>query len=403
MRVDLREAGGGHGDAHDALALGGGVADGKLAVALRPFRDLVGAVCVLEEGQLHIALVVGDALGDRIHKTVLGQIGRLRGNTGHGGNDLILDDVAAGSGGGVRVTVADAGCAAAVGPGIGHGLAHGLFKTGDAGHVFRVEHGVIDPFAAVYNGGHGQGDQEGRGGFRDHLWNAGLDHQVQTQGQAVHRAVTVGVRFGHGRASRELDESLRCVARCRAVGVQRVFEAVDQHVGGVVIDRFAALRSVCRGKAIIGGDVEDVQKGQVQLAVFDAVQQLRANGIVICLGIGENVRELHIGKLDAAHGIAVCVAIGVERGDAGGIAQNGLHTACVPDAGADIGAVPYAVLLSPGEIVLIQTDGAGARGVDQVALHGIGVGRHTKAADHDEGQQQRKEFFHDSQSSFRLR
>ena len=214
--------------------------------------------------------------------------------------------------------------------------------------------------------------------------------------------MSVGVRFGHGAAARKLDKPFSGVARRRAVGVQRVLEAVDQHVGGVIINGLAALGLVRRGEAVIGGDAEDIQKSGVQLAVFNAVQQLNTVRVVLGLGVGQNVRQLDIGKFHAAHSVTVCVAVGVQGGDTGGIAQNGLHAAFVPDAGADIGAVPNAVFLRAGHIVLVQADGAGARRVDQRRISG-GKGGNGKAADHDKGQQQRKEFFQDSRSSFLLR
>lgn len=59
--IDLRKAGGGHGDRHDACAVRGGVVGDKEAVrGLCPGGHKIGAAFVLEELQQHIALVIGD-------------------------------------------------------------------------------------------------------------------------------------------------------------------------------------------------------------------------------------------------------------------------------------------------------------------------------------------------------
>ena len=101
VAVDLLETFGGHGDCHDGSAvLTGAVGHRELgnAVALLPGGNEVGAVLISEELDHHIVPVVGDALGQRINKGVLREIGGLRGNGRQSADDLIVDGIKAGRG-----------------------------------------------------------------------------------------------------------------------------------------------------------------------------------------------------------------------------------------------------------------------------------------------------------------
>ena len=62
-------------------------------------------------------------------------------------------------------------------------FAHGLFKRRDAGEVLGVECHIVKPACVICGAGHGQRDEERRGGLCDHFGDAGLNEEVQAERQ----------------------------------------------------------------------------------------------------------------------------------------------------------------------------------------------------------------------------
>ena len=84
-------------------------------------------------------------------------------------------------------------------------------------------------------------------------------------------------------------------------------------------------------------------------------------GAAISGGLGEldNIGDLHIAELNALDSVAVaCFAvaqIGLVIGVTGTVAAQDInHTGLIHHAGGNIGAVPHAVLLGIGQIVLVD-------------------------------------------------
>ena len=83
--VDLGQTVSGHFDGHNGFpGIGGVVGNGKFAVSLRPLGNGIHASGIGEELQNHIALVVGQTLGQGIHKGIAGQVGGFGGDGGQG-------------------------------------------------------------------------------------------------------------------------------------------------------------------------------------------------------------------------------------------------------------------------------------------------------------------------------
>ena len=409
VAVDLRKAGGCHGDRHNARAVRSGVVAHEETVRrLVPGGHKIGAAVVPEELQQHVALVVGDAFAERVNKGVVGEIGRGGGDAGEGGNDLIVDHVARRGRAGVSIAVVNVTCAAVVMPGVVLALAQRLFEAGDAREVFRIERHIVNPAGAAVvgigavNGGHGQRDEERRGSVRDHFRDAGFDQQIQAEGQIRGSRMAVGIRLRHGYAVVVVGIAFQRIFDCGGVGVQRRLETVDQHVGAIVIHGHAVYNFIGGRVAIFGADADCREKGVVLFGGGNTVQHFDVFRAVLALGKGANICDLHISKLHAFDGIPVGAAVGVQRRDAGRIAQHGLHAAFILDAGADIGAVPNAVFLGVGKVVFVNVQRAGPGGVNRGLVHRGGEGRNGKAAHYQDSKQQRKEFLQVSLSSFRF-
>ena len=373
-----------------------------------PGGHKIGAAVVPEELQQHIALVVGDTLAERVDEGIIRQIGRGGGNAGECGNDLVVDHVTRRGRAGVGVAVRNVAGATGVLARVGLVLTQRLFESGDAGKVLGVQGHIVDPAGAAVagvgavNGGHGQRDEERCGGVRDHFRDTGFDQQIQAEGQIGGARVAVGVRLGHGDAVVIVGIAFQSVLDGNRIGVKRGFESVDQHVGTVVVHGHAVYHFVGWGITIFGADADCGDKGVVLLGGGDAVQHFDMLRTVLALSKGANICDLHIGKLHAFDGIPIGIAVGVQRGDTAGIAQHGLYAAFIFDAGADIGAVPNAVLLSIGKIVFVKIQRAGPGGVDRGFVHRSGKGRNRKAAHYQNSEQQRKDFLQVSRSSFRF-
>ena len=186
------------------------------------------------------------------------------------------------------------------------------------------------------------------------------------------------------------------------IGIKRGFEAVDQHVGAVVVHGHAVNHFIRRGITIFGADADCGDKGVVLFGGGNAIQHFDMLRAVLALGKGANICDLHIGKLNTFDGIPIGIAVGVQRGDTTGIAQHGLHAAFILDAGTDIGAVPNAVFLGVGEVILVNVQRAGPGCVNRGLVHRSGKGRNRKAAHYQNSEQQRKDFLQVSRSSFRF-
>ena len=189
--VDLSQALGGHLDGHDRLICRSGIVGNReLAISLIPGGDQLGAVSVGEELQNHIVLVVGDALGQGINEGICAQIGSFRGDGRQSGNDLVVDDVAIGSGAGMGIAIGNVVLGAVILAGVVDIFAQGLLQAGDTGQVLGIQGHIIDPAGAAIScivaidGGHGQADEEGIASHSDHFRHGSLKYDIKTQVQA---------------------------------------------------------------------------------------------------------------------------------------------------------------------------------------------------------------------------
>ena len=205
IAVDFSQTGGSH--IHGHVPVIAGVGDGKLAAVHIPGGNLVGAVLVRKELNLHIpqGLVVAQTLTKGVIEVVYRQSGGLRGNGGQGGNHLVLHHITGGAGSGVGKAVGN-GAGAFILAGVLLGFPDSLFQGGDAGFVLGVNHHIVIPGVAALggsgvfvtgNGGHGQADKEGIGGGSHHFGNGGFHAQIQAHRQVPLNGLAVLIGLGH--------------------------------------------------------------------------------------------------------------------------------------------------------------------------------------------------------------
>ena len=372
--VNLGQTGSGHFDGHNGIpGIGSVVGNGKFAVSLRPLGNGIHAGGIGEELQNHIALVVGQTLGQGIHKGVAGQVGAFGGDGGKGGNDLVVDGVTSGSGAGMGIAVGDAGSGTLMLAGVVLILPQGLFQRGNAGQVLGIQGNVVNPAGAAVggvgavHGGHGDGYQEGIGGGHDHFGNLGFHNQIQTQILIFCLGLAVGIGQRHGSAAVCGDVGFQSVLNHSGIGFQSRSQSVDQHIGLIVI---------------LGG-IQLVSVGIATQAIFQpqGLQEVRALGLVngvqnlymavgaaVIFGLGEldNIRNLDIAELHTLYGIAVA-GFAVAQGGVTA-AQHIVDAGLIEHAGGHIGGIPNAVLFGVGQVVLVNGKGAGSGFIDGSVL-----------------------------------
>ena len=395
--VDLLQAGSGHLDGHNRLiCVGGAVGSGEHAVRLIPGVQQIGAGCIGEELNDDILLVVAQACAQGIDEGVLGQVGALGGDGRQSGDQLVVDDIAVGSGAGVGVAVGDIVSGAFVLAGIVHILTQGLLQGGNAGQVLGVDGNVVDPAGAAVgsigavNGGHGDGNEEGVAGGGDHLGNLGLNDQVQAQIQVVSLGLAIGVGQGHCGAAVGSDVALQGVLDIGGVGLQSQFQSVDQDIGLVEVLGVVQLVSVGVTLSALG-QAQSVQQVGADVLV-DTVQDFHmVVGDAVLLGLGElnDLSDLQVGELDALHSVAVGnvvvtqVRAVVVVTCADSIAQ-GLVDVLIVNAGGNVGGIPHTVLLGVREIVLEQGQAALGIGIDGSVGHISGIDSGDAGKHHDD-------------------
>ena len=199
--IDLCQTDFSYVDGH--MTIVAGVSDSETAVILNPCSHFIGAVGVGEELDLDIlqSLVVCQAGTDSVIEVVGGQAGRLGGNGGQSGQDLIFHHVAGRTSGIVFETVVDV-VSAVVLTGVLDSLTNGLLQGGNASLILGVYDDIVVPEVAALgrsglnitgNSGHRQGYEEGIGGAGNHFGYAILNDQVQADGQVPLDGLTVVV------------------------------------------------------------------------------------------------------------------------------------------------------------------------------------------------------------------
>ena len=155
--VDLRKTICCHGNGHAAAGFRAvvRVVGSKLPVLLHPNRHPICAGSILEELNLHVILVILDALGEFVHKGVSGQRSGGAGDGGQRGDHLILHHIAVRGRGSVMIAIGDIIDLSGILPGVCFGFTDSFLQRGIAGFVLGVERQIIIPLAAVH-GGHGQ-------------------------------------------------------------------------------------------------------------------------------------------------------------------------------------------------------------------------------------------------------
>ena len=122
----------------------------------------------------------------------------------------------------------------------------------------------------------------------------------------------------------------------------------------------------------------------------DAVQHLDMALAVLALGVGADIGHLEVGELNALDGIAIGNVAVAKVGYPAVIAENIVYTGFIFDAGADVGAVPHAVLLGVGEVVLVDFHTADTGRVDGSIRHICGEsaqsGRAEARHDHEQNE-----------------
>ena len=360
---------------------------------------MVGAIDVLEELDQYIVLLIADALGQGIHKGILAQVACLRGNAGEGGDDLVVDHIAAGSGRGMGIAVSNIRGAAVILSGIDSGFTQGFLQTGNTGQILGIQRYIVQPgIAAVFgiravDSRHGQRDQEGIGRIDHRFRNTGLNEQVQAEGQIICGGVAVSIGFRQGSAAAGVDILFQRVLDSGGIVRESSLKTGDQLVRLIVIHRLAA-GSLIRGLvSILSRQTENGEEDVAILRRGDPVEKFRIGGAVFGLGVGVDVGNLQISELDARHGVTVGGAVGVEGRYPAGIAEDGFNTVFVLDTGADIGGIPDAVLLSRGEVILEEAQTAGFGGVDRGLGNRCCRGGDGNGAENGEGHDECEGFF----------
>ena len=365
--VDFSQTTGGHFDGHNMSAVVSiGVLYGEVAVSFLPGGHKIGASLVGEELQNHIVLVVGQTGGQSIDEGVAGQIGTFGSDAGKSGDNLIVDHIASGSGAGVGKAIGNVSGGAAVLTGVCDLLTQSLFQGRNTGEVLGEQANVVNPTGAAVigigavNGSHGDRYQEGVGSGHDHFGNCGFNDQIQTQLQIGCLGLTVGIGGSHLYAAVSSHVLFQSVLDGGGVGFQTGSQGIDQNIG--LVEILGGVELVSVGITLCAVFQTQCLQKVSALHLVDAIQNFNmVVGAAISGGLGEldNVGDLHIAELHALDSIAVaCFAIaqiGLVIGVTGTVAAQDInHTGLIHHAGGNIGAVPHAVLLGIGQIVLVD-------------------------------------------------
>ena len=373
--IDLSQTLCGHLDGHNTFTCGGGViGNGELTVSFLPGSNLIGAGCIGEELQNNVTLGVGQTLGQGIHKGVAGQVGGFGGNGGQSRDDLVVQNVTCRSGAGVGITVGDVGSGTVVLAGIVLVLTQGLFQSGDAGQVLGIQGDIIDPGSAAVisigavNSGHGDRYQEGVGSGGDHFGNLGFNQQVQAQVQILGFGLAVGVSQRHSHAAVCSHVCFQSILDGGGVGFQTCSQSIDQNVR--LVEVLVCIQMVSVGVALVTVFQAQSLQEVSTLNLVDTIQSFNmVVGTGVSFGLGEldDISDLQVAELNALDGIAVADFTIAQVG-LGGTTQNVVDTSFIIDTGGDIGAVPHAVLLSVGQVILVNGQTAFGFFVDENAF-----------------------------------
>ena len=382
--VDLRQAALGHFDGHGGFLGGGGIVGNvELAVSLSPGGDQIGAVCILKEFDDDIVLVVGQTGRQGVDEGITVQVSAFGSDSGQRGNDLVVDNIAVGSGTGMGVAVVDIVRGAVVLAGVVHILTQSLFQGGNAGGILGVNGNIVDPAGAAVssvaavNGGHGDADEERIAGAGDHFRNQGFHDQVQTQIQVGCFGFAIGIGQGHCGTVVGCNVGFQSILDGGGVGFQSSCQGVYQNIG--LIEVLGLIQLVSIGIALCA-IVQAQSLQQISaLGLVDGVQNLNMfGGQAVSSGFCEldNVSNSQISKLDTCDGIAVAFAAVAQVGFVIGVActdsfAQGLVDMLVIDTSADIAGVPDTVLLGVGDIILINGQGADFSLIDQRGINGF--------------------------------
>ena len=128
--------------------------------------------------------------------------------------------------------------------------------------------------------------------------------------------MTVGVGCRQLLTAAGYDIVFQGVLRVGGVGLQRVFQAVDQDIRLEVIEGHAVDLLIRRGIAVIGADTNGRKKSVVLRVGRNAVQQLDMFFIFLGFRVKLNVSDLDDTELHALQRVSVSVAVLVQMGNA---------------------------------------------------------------------------------------
>ena len=427
----------------------GAVSNGELAVILQPGSDLVGAVLVGEDLNLHIlqSLVVGQAPVDGVIKLPGFDGSGVGSDGGQTRQDLELHNITSGAGGCMGEAVIDV-IGTAVGAGVLHGLSNFLSEFGNAGVVFRVDDHIVVPEVTTFGGcgvsvagnrSHRQTDKERIGSGSDHFRHLGFDAQPQAQIQVAldGLAIFIGLVHDNGFVAGS-DIGFQGILDGGGIGFQSVSQSLVQHIGLVVPAVSDLGDSLCvntcfgiHGSQRSGGfvvqhigilvaasTVTQTDSGQQisSLILVKGIQNLSqvVVGMLVVGGLGEGhdigntqdgefhtLQSVAVGVLTVAQRM-VGIAVGIALTD--GFAQDFFHIALAPAGGDEGVLIPDTVLVGVGPVKL--PDGQGCLGilVNGAVIHLGGKGCGNTGQHHHQCQTDRKQFlqiFHKLASSFR--
>ena len=251
--------------------------------------------------------------------------------------------------------------------GVSNLLAQSLLQGRNASQVLGEQGDVIDPALTTIGSivaidrSHGDGHQEGVGGGNNLLGNSSFDDQIQAQIQIGSLSLAVCISGCHLDATVSCHVLFQSVLHSGGVCLQACSQSINQNIG--LIEELGGIQLISVGVTLSA--VFQAQSTQEigTLYLVDAIQDLNmVVSAAISSGLGElyDFSNLYVAELNALDRVAIaCLAIaqiGLIVGIACAVATQDINnTSLIHDAGGNIGRIPDAVLLSVGQIVLIDS------------------------------------------------
>lgn len=227
-------------------------------------------------------------------------------------------------------------CTAVILAAAGLCLAYSLLKRRDAGEVLGIERHIIKPACVICGAGHGQRNEERRGGLRDHFGDAGLDEEVQAKGKITDRGMAVAVSLRHGRAAVLADVGFKCVLDRGRIIRERVLQRIDKGIR-MKVEHYCSVNLFVRsGITVVFAESYCFKKFTRLRAGFETVEKIGAEFVIRSPVIRLNICDLDVAELNSLDSVAIGFTVAGELVHYLRVAKDGLYAIFITDARRDV-------------------------------------------------------------------